>query len=437
MDKRIEMIKDKFKNTKIKDNFVDYHIENTDKDFENWIDWIWCEENGINPYECSKSCTKKVKIFCQEKDYHGSYEISCANFTNGRRCSYCGNHKVHPLDSLGFLYHNIAKMIVEDERNNITYEDTYKIAPCSNKKYYIKCDKCNQGSTKPKWLVHIIKRGYSCEYCSDGISIPEKFMANILEQLEIEYMTQYNSDWSEGKRYDFYIPNSNIIIEMNGIQHYEESPMGRNLKEEQVNDEYKNDLALENEIENYVIVDCRYSTFEWLKRNVIKELSNVFDLSNIDWNEIWKNCQNSKCVKAWELWNQGLAMYQIAEKLKITRTTVIKYLKNGTKCKKCDYTEKESISRSHNTEEYKKKLSENHADFSGKNHPNAKSVICITTGRIFHTTTEGAEYYNCQTCHISACCKGKLKSSGKLNGTKLVWRYLVWNHNKIYRKCNK
>ncbi len=40
MDKRIEMIKDKFKNTKIKNNFVDYHIENTDKNFENWIDWI-------------------------------------------------------------------------------------------------------------------------------------------------------------------------------------------------------------------------------------------------------------------------------------------------------------------------------------------------------------------------------------------------------------
>lgn len=89
------------------------------------------------------------------------------------------------------------------------------------------------------------------------------------------------------------------------------------------------------------------------------------------------------------------------------------------------------------TEETKKKMSKNHADFSGKNHPQAKSVICITTSRIFHTAKEGAEYYGIASSSITNCCKGNRKSAGKLNGTKLVWRYLVWNHNKIYRKCNK
>lgn len=85
----------------------------------------------------------------------------------------------------------------------------------------------------------------------------------------------------------------------------------------------------------------------------------------------------------------------------------------------------------HFSEEHRKKLSENHADVSGKNHPRAKSVICLTTKRIFHTAKEGSKYYGAG--HVVECCQGKLKSAGKYNGEKLVWRYLNWNHNKTYR----
>ena len=84
----------------------------------------------------------------------------------------------------------------------------------------------------------------------------------------------------------------------------------------------------------------------------------------------------------------------------------------------------------HHSEETKNKMKENNI---GKSNPNAKAVICITTKRIFHTAKEGGEYYNCDYGTISKCCKGKYKSSGKYQGKKLVWRYIKWNHNKIYR----
>ena len=62
--------------------------------------------------------------------------------------------------------------------------------------------------------------------------------------------------------------------------------------------------------------------------------------------------------------------------------------------------------------------------YCGKNNFNSKPVICLTTKRIFYTTTEGVKYYNCSN-HISECCKGKIKSCGKLpDGTKLVWRFI-------------
>lgn len=88
------------------------------------------------------------------------------------------------------------------------------------------------------------------------------------------------------------------------------------------------------------------------------------------------------------------------------------------------------------SEETKKKISKNHANVNGKNNPIARNVICITTGRIFYTVTSAAQYAKIKsTGDISNCCKGKAKSAGKLpDGTKLVWKYINYKHNKTYRK---
>ena len=92
----------------------------------------------------------------------------------------------------------------------------------------------------------------------------------------------------------------------------------------------------------------------------------------------------------------------------------------------------------------KKKFSvkENNPMFGkhGKDNKNSKSVICLTTKKIFYSTKEAGEYYNCDSSGISKCCrkdKNKqgytIKSVGKYKGQKLVWIYLVWNHDKKFR----
>lgn len=74
------------------------------------------------------------------------------------------------------------------------------------------------------------------------------------------------------------------------------------------------------------------------------------------------------------------------------------------------------------TKEQKKKISRS---LKGEKHPQARKVICITTGEIFNCMTEPSEKYNLIKSHISSCCKGKRKSAGKhpVTGEKLVWRY--------------
>lgn len=93
------------------------------------------------------------------------------------------------------------------------------------------------------------------------------------------------------------------------------------------------------------------------------------------------------------------------------------------------------------TDEHRRKIGEsrkgekNHMFHKrGKDNPFSKPVICITTKRIFESQTNASRFYNikCQG-NISQCCSGKIKSAGKYNGQKLVWRYLNYKHNKTYR----
>ena len=69
-----------------------------------------------------------------------------------------------------------------------------------------------------------------------------------------------------------------------------------------------------------------------------------------------------------------------------------------------------------------KKIRENH--YGGKN-PKATKVICITTGKIFDSIVEGANFYKISASGIRQNCIHKSKHSGKLDdGTKLQWEYL-------------
>ena len=92
----------------------------------------------------------------------------------------------------------------------------------------------------------------------------------------------------------------------------------------------------------------------------------------------------------------------------------------------------------HHTEEHNKKVSKT---LEGKHHSEearkkmsekaSRKVICVTTGEIFYSQKEASNYYNVATGSISNCCEGTLKSAGKLNGTKLQWKYVKDYNNEF------
>lgn len=146
------------------------------------------------------------------------------------------------------------------------------------------------------------------------------------------------------KRYDFWVENK-YIIECHGIQHYKQKFKNTLMKEIE-NDNLKYKLAIDNGIlfENYIVIDCRESNFDYLKTQFIKSLSNFFNLDNIIWEKVNEFCLTSIAIQTIELWNNGLkSTTKIVKELKISESAVRTYLKKGVESGLCDYYPKQQL----------------------------------------------------------------------------------------------
>lgn len=70
------------------------------------------------------------------------------------------------------------------------------------------------------------------------------------------------------------------------------------------------------------------------------------------------------------------------------------------------------------SEATRKKVKENHADFSGGKHPRAKAVLCIELNTTYACTRDAERALGIAHQHISKCCLGKRKTTGGYH-----WQY--------------
>lgn len=227
----------------------------------------------------------------------------------------------------------------------ISEEDAKKYLPNSNKSINVCCRHCNR---KKKMKISTIynNKSIGC-VCGDGFSYPEKFTINVLTQLNCDFQTQLKNDWTENKKYDFYIPSINLIIETHGRQHYVDIHRkgARTLAEEQENDKFKRELALSNGIEHYIELDCRESDMKWIKNSILNsELNEIFDLTNIEWSECEKYALKNIVKEVCDYWNNKEEWETVSDLCKIFTKdifVIINFLKKGNKFGWCNYNPKE------------------------------------------------------------------------------------------------
>ena len=200
---------------------------------ENGLNLYWNYEKnnklGLSPFKIDKGSHKfKIWIFCQEHNYHESYDIRCKDFVKGDRCPYCSGNsgKVHPLDSIGqYMIDNYGQEFLDKiwSKKNIKSPFAYK--PSSGKYAYWKClDGKHKDYYRSIKVSNICK--FRCPTCqfSKGEKRIEKYLEINKFTENKDYISQKEFDGLLGLgngnlSYDFYLINYNLLIEYQGEQH--------------------------------------------------------------------------------------------------------------------------------------------------------------------------------------------------------------------------
>lgn len=412
------------RNSKVRSkSFEDWCLDNNHQDYLDLWDY---ELNDKKPSEIAYSSNKKYWFKCKYHSEHKSSVFKIASLThikdNGNMdtivsCKEC--------DSLGFYLNEYCKNDIEFIKTLKGETDPYKIYKKSQRKAIFKHNACGQCFSVN--ISNFVKGGYRCRICSDGISFPNKFVTAILVSLNIEFESEKLFGWSNNKRYDHYIPSLNMIIENHGMQHYNggfDSIGGNTLEDEISNDILKKEIAIMNGIEHYIVLDCRKSELEWIKNSIMNsELPNLlnFKEEDIDWDKCAEFSFGSLQVKAWELWNSKKFSNTklLSDELKVNRSTIIKWLKNGSDIGKCVY-------------EPKKEMIKNGIK-NGKKRKSTKQIKVIKNDVVVATYKSASELADLSEAHFGVkistgqcykICRGILKSP--ING--YTFKYIDENN---------
>lgn len=131
----------------------------------------------------------------------------------------------------------------------------------------IKCKKCEHVRTMKN--IHKFYYHVRCG-CEDTISYGERMIFNLLNHNKIPFERQYTLD---NKRFDFYLPDSNLLLEYDGIQHTMDVPWwGTTRESQQANDALKDDIAKSH---GYTLI--RFSNEDDID-DIIRKLSSYVNL---------------------------------------------------------------------------------------------------------------------------------------------------------------
>ena len=263
-------------------------------------------------------------------------------------CPYCsGRYAIEGETDLLTVRPDVAKLLKDKN-------DGRRYTAYSNKQTMFVCPEC--GTEQLKTISNVCNQGLSCNACGDGISYPNKFARNLLKQIgvkKVEY--EWGPDWIAPYLYDNYFEynNQKYILEMDGRMGH-----GNNLNEApRISGIYgiELDLLKDNKANEHGIIviriDCAYKyiydRFNYIKNSIINsELSHLFDLSGVDWEECDKCGMRSEMIIAADMYLQGYTVGDISKIMQHSDSTIVNWLKITTKIGKCNYDPYESRRRS-------------------------------------------------------------------------------------------
>lgn len=298
---------------------------------------------------CGFDCGEHYSI--RDKIYKNELWVLESNILNRNDgCSCCGGNQI-VVKNINSIYKTDPWMIPyigEECAKTHTHN--------SNDKVQVTCLDCGTIRGGKITISHIFRRkSIGCHKCGDGFKFPNKFAFSMLEELGINFETEYSPNWIIPRRYDFYfeLNNKKYILEMDGGFHSKDNSLSGQTKEESKNiDNYKDEQAKEHGIE-VIRINCNYENndkFEYVKQNVLnnKKLNELFNLSKISWDIINKYSLSnlSKVACEYKRNNSDLTTGDIGKLMNLGGQVIRKYLKQGNELDWCHYdADEESLKK--------------------------------------------------------------------------------------------
>lgn len=210
------------------------------------------------------------------------------------------------------------------------------IGTTTAKKVELECPCCSRYHFMYAYQISE-KQDICCPACRDGFAYPERLMNNLLRKLGVHFIYQYTDTWTKRFRYDFYFDykGKKYIVETDGgIGHgHDDNTIKWNTKQSILNDIEKDRLANDHDI-IVIRIDCNYKNtnrLEYIQQSIKKSLlSEIFNLSIIDWDDLHKKSVTSLYREVIELYKKGIkSLEEISEKTGIKSRTIKKYLKES------------------------------------------------------------------------------------------------------------
>jgi very-short-patch-repair endonuclease len=204
---------------------------------------FWSKNNELKPRDVFKSSSNKFWFNC-DKCLH-TFDCSTGNVNNNYWCPYCSNQKLckneECKDCFDKSFASQTKSKFWSNKNKLSPRQIHK---CSSKKIFFICNKCyNEFDCS---LANVINNSW-CPYCinkSEG-----KLFYWLKKQTYLDVKPQVIFNWCKKQKklpFDFLLKDFNIIIELDGPQHFKQVSNWQSPEKTQENDEFKNKSALEN-----------------------------------------------------------------------------------------------------------------------------------------------------------------------------------------------
>ena len=219
-------------------------IKKNDNNRNTLIDRLRQKHNNFYDYSLVNyiNSKTKIKIICPE---HGEFEQIANNHLSGYGCPTCGGTKK-------FSDADFIKKSIEIHGDKYDYSSV-KYVNYSGK---VKIICPIHGEFKQSFIKHCNRKN-GCPICKE--SKGEKQIRLYLVKYDINFIQQYRFINCVNKRmlpFDFYLPDLNVCIEYNGIQHYKPVTYyggDDKFKQQIINDNIKYSYCNDNEIEFLVI----------------------------------------------------------------------------------------------------------------------------------------------------------------------------------------